>query len=234
VVTTFLGCDTDLEACGDPTPVDLRDDFSGSEPYTAAWECLDPCGEPAFSLHRAAIEDGALTATGGTVLLPLARSVLIPGREPTLTAEVRPGGGAATVEACAHASIHDLGLLVPSFAYEDLNMLEAMLAGGDPVGLPSVPGVSPDLDLDGDGLERFMLDSASRIESCIDGDGFTVIAGRECWQDPRMADAFALSASAETVRAVFEGRQPRWREAQTEEGWPACDDPPDASLLDPR
>jgi hypothetical protein len=97
-----------------------------------------------------------------------------------------------------------------------------------------VPGVSPDLDLDGDGLERFELDSDSRIETCRDGDGFTTIPGRDCWQDPRMADAFALSTAAEAVRAVFADRQAGWRELQTEHGLPACDDPPDASLFDPR
>lgn len=52
----------------------------------------------------------------------------------------------------------------------------------------------PDVDLDGDGLERFEasmggIGNAPRITACIDGNG-TRIEGGECVNDARMADGF--------------------------------------------
>lgn len=69
-----------------------------------------------------------------------------------------------------------------------------------------VVATQPDVDMDGDGLERYVLiegqDCQAVIISCVDGDG-TAIAGRDCVQDPRMQDtisaAFRFTAPTTTL-----------------------------------
>ncbi len=64
----------------------------------------------------------------------------------------------------------------------------------------------PDVDMDGDGLEQYVVVSGTScqavIASCIDGDG-TPIPGRSCVNDPRMADtisaAFSFTAPTTTL-----------------------------------
>lgn len=56
----------------------------------------------------------------------------------------------------------------------------------------------PDLDLDGDGLERIDLDGEGRVRACFDGDGSSVLplaygVPASCADDPRMADGFSIS-----------------------------------------
>lgn len=46
----------------------------------------------------------------------------------------------------------------------------------------------PDVDMDGDGLERLMA-VGGEIVACVDGDG-TVIEGATCHRDPRIADGY--------------------------------------------
>ena len=50
-------------------------------------------------------------------------------------------------------------------------ILDLFVAGGRSVGVPTVPGLSPNVDLDGDGLERFETDEDGGIARCVDGDG---------------------------------------------------------------
>ena len=52
----------------------------------------------------------------------------------------------------------------------DATLLEVLAAGGAAYGLPLIPGVEPDMDLDGDGLERLLVDEDGRLETCVDGD----------------------------------------------------------------
>lgn len=72
--------------------------------------------------------------------------------------------------------------------------------------LDIVVATQPDVDMDGDGLEQYVVvsgtDCQAVIESCIDGDG-TPIAGRDCVHDPRMQDtisaAFQFTAPTTTL-----------------------------------
>lgn len=61
----------------------------------------------------------------------------------------------------------------------------------------------PDVDMDGDGLERYVVIDGtacqSIIASCIDGDG-TAIPGRNCVNDPRMADTISAAFDFTAVR----------------------------------
>jgi hypothetical protein len=115
-------------------------------------------------------------------------------------------GAAAALLACGYGRAQDLGAVSTG----GLSLLEQLLSGRFFSALPDAPGLSPDVDADGDGLERFTLDDDDRIVRCIDGDGFTVIEGRDCWQDPRIVDGFGLVVGLELVRGRLVGRGPGW------------------------
>ena len=82
-----------------------------------------------------------------------------------------------------------------------------LLVGGAPTGfLLPLRGADPDVDLDGDGLESFIVDSSGPagcqpvIIACIDGDG-TRLEGRDCPLDPRFADGFSTGLPFTSIRA---------------------------------
>lgn len=70
--------------------------------------------------------------------------------------------------------------------------------------------LQPEVDLDGDGLEKLFDDETmdadggsskdGRIDRCVDGDG-TEILGTDCPSDPRIADAYRLVFALHGVRA---------------------------------
>jgi len=105
-----------------------------------------------------------------------------------------------------------------------------ILAGGAAFGVPGVPGLSADIDLDHDGLERFVLDHELHLASCVDGDG-TAFEGRDCWAHPGFEDGISMTIHIEAMPARFAGRAPGWEERVAG----TCDGgPPATSLFDPR
>jgi len=60
----------------------------------------------------------------------------------------------------------------------------------------------PDIDMDGDGLERFELDAGAQVAVCYDGDG-TEIADPNCLYDPRMADGYSVCFKFHAIPAKF-------------------------------
>jgi hypothetical protein len=66
------------------------------------------------------------------------------------------------------------------------------------------------MDLDGDGLERIMLDDNLHVSSCLDGEG-EVLASPDCWQDPRMADGFSVCGRLDGSRVQLAGPHPAWQ-----------------------
>ena len=61
----------------------------------------------------------------------------------------------------------------------------------------------PDIDLDGDGLERYVLDAEAQVTTCFDADD-TEIPGTDCLEDPRMADGFSLCFDFHAIPATIE------------------------------
>jgi hypothetical protein len=207
----FGGRDTDV-------PQDRDDDFSGEEPFYAIWSDLDGCGEPLFFTDRARIADGELDAHLAYYTFEGVAFRDGVGCSGTLAA----GGASARFSLCSYGSPADLG----AATFDTWTWLEVLVGGGRLFGLPTIPGVTPDIDVDGDGLERFILGPDGRIAACLDGDGYTTIDGADCWQDPRIADGFSITIVLHAVRARFAGPEPGW-EQKVDGG---CDEPPAESL----
>ena len=192
-VTVFGGLDLD-------DPEDPDADFSGEEPFHVDSEELDGCGEPRSFALGASIRRGALEAHLSYVLVD---GIAMQG-DGQLLGTIEPGGASAAFALCGYATARNLG----EVEMDDLTWLEVFCAGGAAFGLPGLPGVTLDVDVDGDGLERFVVHAAGHIARCIDGDGHTTIDGPDCWQDGRMADGFSLVVVLHAVSARFAGRQP--------------------------
>lgn len=79
--------------------------------------------------------------------------------------------------------------------------------GGFPLRFTATP---PDLDLDGDGLETFIVQSEGPdgcqpvIVGCVDGDG-TVYDGRTCHSNPNMADGYSSAFEFTAIHATLMG-----------------------------
>jgi hypothetical protein len=214
-VAAFEGSDTDV-------PVRAGDDFSGGEAFYARPDGLDGCGEPRVFSLGASLLAGELDARASS----LGFDVVALHGDVRLLGSITASGASADLYLCGFATATDLG----ATQIEDTSWLEAFVAGGIVFGLPEVPGVTPDIDVDGDGIERFILDTDGHVARCVDGDGHTTIEGRECWQDPRIADGFSVTAVLHAVSARFAGREPGWEE-KVDGG---CDEPPEQSFWDRR
>jgi len=85
----------------------------------------------------------------------------------------------------------------------DRTALDVVVAPGAVLGIPDLPGLQPDIDLDGDGLETFVADAEGRVVGCFDGDGTQVSAeaGVACPLAPEIADAISMTLHFEAVWA---------------------------------
>jgi hypothetical protein len=208
-------------------PPDPSDDRLGGESFWLDPLELDECGEPTLPFVGASLRDGSLETPPLPRTLHLLEDILV--RDARIVGTIDRGGLSGDPRICAYAAIHDLGGALTPLGTGDLSWLEVFAAGGSAAGVTGVPGFLPDVDVDHDGLERFVLDEAFRIATCIDGD-LTAIPGRDCWQDERMADGFSINVHLPSVHAVCLGRPDGWEDVRPE----PCDHPPEESLLDPR
>ena len=116
----------------------------------------------------------------------------------TRITEIRNGVLCGAIPARDLANIRNPAGLIPGGGgmgmMNNSTFLE-LLVGGQNLLIFQIGPQQPDIDVDGDGLERYEARRGGgglppRIEACIDGDG-TRIEGRECAMDPRMADGFS-------------------------------------------
>jgi len=131
------------------------------------------------------IEDGLLCGA-----FPMASAAFIPNPLETFGGMI-PGAGDS--EPCVEPSRQ--------------STLADLMVGGTPSGfLIRLRGAQPDVDVDGDGLERFeTVRTGPRgcqpvITACIDGDG-TRVEGRDCIADIRFEDGWSAGLNYEAVRA---------------------------------
>jgi hypothetical protein len=196
-----------FDAVDSDQPQDPSDDFSGNEVFYAAAGALDSCGEPLYVFRDVTLRNGVLEASSGELLLPIGPSDSVLVRDGRAEGRIERERG--ELEACVVLGVQQAGPQMNE-RFIDATLLEGLLAGGAMVGIPGISGLTPDLDLDGDGLESFILDERGHIESCVDGDR-TSIPGRDCWRDPRMADGFSINFRLATVGAHLAGPAPMWR-----------------------
>jgi hypothetical protein len=215
--TTFIV--VGAEDCDSPPNPD--DDFSGDEPFAVREGYIDGCGEPLY-FTTSTIEAGSFeTRSPIPIVVSLDDENALLVQDGRFFATIEAGFGAATWRLCGVVLVQDAGAVSASLSGTTATVLEVLLAGGAILGMPQVPGLLPDVDRDGDGLEQFVLDEGSHVELCIDGDGVTTVPGPACWQDPRMADAFSLTFEVASVSARCAGPESRWA--------PSCSDPPETS-----
>jgi len=170
---------------------------------------LDHCGEPRSVFEEATVVAGDLIDGHGAVPAPLGRDLVPTLGELSGSFVETTAGVSARLTWCLYVSIGDAGAARgPAFA-GDLSLLEVLLGGGSVFGASGVPGLRPDIDVDGDGLETVELDGDGRVTRCIDGDR-TVISGADCWSDDRLADGFSLVMTFEAIQSTFAGRAPGW------------------------
>ena len=88
--------------------------------------------------------------------------------------------------------------------------LADMMIGGAQIAIIRLRPTAPDVDLDGDGLESFRVARSGPagcqpvVTACIDGDG-TVIEGRGCYNDPRIADGYSSALTFDATRVNIRG-----------------------------
>lgn len=85
------------------------------------------------------------------------------------------------------------------------------LIGGARIAIINIRPTSPDVDLDGDGLETFVVTGHTTgpacqpvVTACIDGDG-TRVEGRNCYENPRFQDGYSAALSTDAIRALITG-----------------------------
>lgn len=129
-------------------------------------------------------------------------------RLPSDRSAIRDGliGGAWTIGSLS--SIHNPFCGIPDaianschLATEEMSLLD--------VAVDSM-GLTPDIDVDGDGLERLSIGSARRVTHCYDGDGGELPSSDPsrpwlCAEDPRMADGFSVAFTFSGVAATITG-----------------------------
>lgn len=92
---------------------------------------------------------------------------------------------------------------------DDRGTFLELMVGGQRIVLFQIGPQQPDIDLDGDGLERIEtmpgpFGAPPRIVACYDGDG-TRIPGRECARDRRIADGFTAAFQLQGTYVTLRG-----------------------------
>lgn len=213
---------------GEDADDNLSNNFSGSGEFLVNADSLGPDGSAMTSI-QSSVSSGALA--GGPEDIPIPIGFFpIDLRQGRIEGQFAQAGGELYElqdgMLCGGIPVSLLSLL-GGFAGDMLatdppcdggapaELLDLLVAGGSATvsfGDGSIPlrftATPPDLDLDGDGLEGFTVTDDGPagcqpvVTSCTDGDG-TVIDGRGCFSDPRIADghsaAFNISAVAATI-----------------------------------
>ncbi len=202
----YTGTDTD----DDPT-----DNFNADDPerLIAAPLTIGGDGTPLVSFGDGSIASGRLTASGNGVF-PLPGSIPIPLQDAVLSGDLVSATDGSHIRLLENASLSGS---VPMSALGLIpNLLGSMCPGSTLLdvmisGCGTGFAVQPDVDLDGDGLEKLYdtpmpndagVTADGTIDRCVDGDG-TEILGTSCWNDPAMADGYRMVFTVHGTRVLL-------------------------------
>jgi hypothetical protein len=201
-------------------PADPSDNFDQNAPelYRPAPGSIGADGVPAVLFSTASIGGGQLHAEG-VPALDLGIGIPLPFQQPTIDGQLGATGDGMAVK---HLSGGRLRGAVPAQTLAFIpNPLGTMCGGAQTLLDVFATGCGliqyqPEVDLDGDGLERLYDDAGDtdagtpndgRIDRCVDGDG-TEILGVECVMDARIQDGYRLIFVIHGVRAYLADPSP--------------------------
>jgi len=194
---------------------DTIDNFSGHEPFQILPHALDPLGQPMTALLAQA-PGGELTTNRGSLRfylpdcdIPLGyvRFDYVRTSMTGLVSTDATGPTRLQSQICGAATASSWYGFPNTTPVDRQNVLDMLALGADYLSYHITP-TQPDIDMDGDGLERFAdLSGDGHIDLCIDGNG-TQIVGVDCPLDPRIADAYSQTFDVDAVSAVLDGRVP--------------------------
>lgn len=207
---------TGADADGNPA-----NNLSGSGSFTADASAIDGAGNPTTSF-ASAVDMGGLEGGPEDVSIPIA-FIALDLAQARLIATTTASGGVATgfedgvlcgaIPLATLAFIPNLlnmfGMAAPACDSPERDSTMAdLLIGGAASPLIPVRGSQPDVDVDGDGLERFEVTRGRGcqpvVTACIDGDG-TRVEGRDCITDSRFEDGWSAGLNVEAVGAIVTG-----------------------------
>lgn len=208
---------------GEDADMNPMNNFSGSAEFLAAMGSFDVRGNPTASF-ASTIASRRLSGGPEDIEIPIA---LLPLelRQSQLAGTTRASGGelagidegllCGAVPLTTFAFLPNLldmftGMVTETCDGSDIPAnLGDVLVGGTPRGfIFPLRGASPDVDVDGDGLESFEVDETGTtgcqpvITACVDGDG-TRVEGRDCALDPRFEDGFSAGLPFTSVSATI-------------------------------
>ncbi len=217
----LLGRDADMNP---------MNDFTGASSFFVDAMSLNPDGSAVTSVQSRVMANALM---GGPEDIPLPTGMIFPvelqdGR--VLGTTVAAGGelyeiedgllcGGIPVQLLAVAGGFAAGALMTEPPCDDgapAELLDVLIAGGDvmfdlgggrviPVSFNATP---PDLDLDGDGLEGFVVEGRRGcqpvVTACTDGDG-TRIDGRGCFNNAAIGDGYSAAFQFTAIHAELAG-----------------------------
>lgn len=200
--------------------------FSGTADFYADAAAINASGDPVTSFGSA-IAASNLSGGPEDVTLPIAGLFPLDLRQGRISGMVTAAAsdvtGITTGLLCGAVPVTTLAGL-PNFldmipgsmpavpcdaSVTDVNMGDILLGGATVLGIHIGPA-QPDVDLDGDGLEYYVIDDTGPsgcqpvVTSCVEGNG-TVIAGHNCTSNAGMADGWSAGLPFTAVGANIVG-----------------------------
>ncbi len=214
-----IGADADM---------DPANDFTGNGRFTVQMDSVNPDGSAITSI-QSRVASSMLDGGPEDIPLPigffpidlqqgriLGRTISDAGELYEIQDGLLCGGIPVSLLSLLGGFIGDMLITDPPCdGGANAELLDVIIAGGSatidaggmmfPVRFTSTP---PDLDLDADGLEGFNVEIGTAcqpvVTSCTDGDG-TVIEGRGCYSDARIADGYSSAFEFTAIRAALAG-----------------------------
>lgn len=199
---------------GEDSNGNAADNFSGAAELKVSDASLDAVGNPVGLFPHLAVSGGHLSGTmnGAAALRVNVPSIgTVPVSDAVLTADLTPWGTGES----GRISFLMNGRLTGTLRAQDIvaipNPAADACAGATLLDLAVLPclisdGIQPDVDRDGDGLERFEdADGDGSIDRCYDGDGtlYSSTPLISCALDPAFEDGFSASLEFAGVRALI-------------------------------